>query len=94
MTTKRIEFAAREARNLVLSVRKRCNKIQTSGCFRHMTQLTVVGFSLGSHIASYACRYLAKETNEKVSKLIGEMISIESEGFEIFESLHYNNKRV
>lgn len=58
--TKRFEFVAKEARDLVLKIK-----------LDDMEKVTVVGFSFGAHIASKTCRYLFQKTNQKVGKLIG-----------------------
>ncbi|XP_031617553.1 phospholipase A1-like isoform X2 [Contarinia nasturtii] len=71
LTTRRVEFVAREARDLILNVRKQCVESKKRGCLKDMSQVTMLGFSLGAHIAAYACRYLYSETNEKIPKLIG-----------------------
>ncbi|XP_031617560.1 phospholipase A1 2-like [Contarinia nasturtii] len=63
--TNRLEFVAKEVRDLVLSVR------DLKGSIKSISQIVMVGFSFGAHIASRACRYLTAKTGEKVKKLIG-----------------------
>ncbi|XP_031617123.1 phospholipase A1-like [Contarinia nasturtii] len=71
LETNRVEYVAREALNLVLNVRKKCSETKSKQCFKNMSQLTVLGFSLGAHIGAYACRYFFEATNEKARRLIG-----------------------
>lgn len=66
----RLQYAAKVARDLVLNVRDRCNEIVIDGCSKFMSQLTVVGYSLGTHVASQICINLYEKTEEKVGKLI------------------------
>ncbi|XP_031617373.1 phospholipase A1-like [Contarinia nasturtii] len=71
LETNRVEFIAKETSDLLMNVRKKCLETQKNGCLKHMSQVIVVGYSLGSHIGAYACRYLFQTTGEKVKKLIG-----------------------
>lgn len=71
----RLEYAAKVARDLVLNIRMRCEWLQIFGtysCWKDMSQLKVVGFSFGAHIASRICIDLYQRTGEKVGKLIGK----------------------
>lgn len=68
----RMQYTAKIARDLVLRVRARCMEIGIEGCSKFMSAVTVVGFSLGTHIASQMCIDLYEKTGEKVGKLIGE----------------------
>ncbi|XP_031617562.1 phospholipase A1 2-like [Contarinia nasturtii] len=63
--TNRFIFVAKQARDLVLSVRN------LKGNIKSMSQIVMVGFSFGAHIAAIACRYLTAKTKEKVKILIG-----------------------
>lgn len=75
LKSKRLQYAAKVARNLVLNIRERCEWLRifgTNDCWSHMSQVTVVGFSFGAHIASRICIDLFQRTGEKVGKLIGE----------------------
>lgn len=71
--THRLQFTAKLARDLVLSVRDQCLKDETPGCMKDMSQVTMLGFSFGAHIASQACRNLHTSTEQKVGKLIGNL---------------------
>lgn len=42
--TKRLEFVAKETRDLVLNVRKECLKSNMSKCLKDMEDLIVVGY--------------------------------------------------
>lgn len=75
--THRLQYAAKVARDLVLNVRNRCIRDGGIDCWKDMSKLTVVGFSLGAHIASQACIDLYECTGEKVGKLIGEKIRLD-----------------
>lgn len=68
----RSQHAARIASDFVFNIRDRCIKTGSFGCWVYMSQLTVVGYSLGAHVASKACNNLYKNTGQKVGKLIGE----------------------
>lgn len=70
----RLQYTAKVARNLILSIRDRCLTIGNRGCWKHMSKVTVVGFSFGAHIASRICIDLYERTGEKVGKLIGEKL--------------------
>lgn len=67
----RLQYAAKVARDLVVKIRDRCDKMGISGCSQFMSAVTVVGYSLGAHVASQTCIYLNESTGEKVGKLIG-----------------------
>lgn len=70
--THRLQYAAKVARDLVLGIRDRCHKLGGIDCWHDMSKVTVVGFSLGAHVASQACINVFESTGEKVGKLIGE----------------------
>lgn len=72
--THRLQYVAKVARNLILNVRDRCMKNGAPGCLRNMSQITMLGFSFGAHIASQTCINLFQKTGEKVGKLIGKKI--------------------
>lgn len=74
LKSNRLQYTAKLARNLVLNIRDRCLTMGTGGCWKHMSQVTVVGFSFGAHIASRICIDLYERTGEKVGKLIGETL--------------------
>lgn len=67
----RMQFVAKLTRDLVVDVRDQCVKNGVPGCLRNLSQITMLGFSLGAHIASQACVYLYQKTGEKVGKLFG-----------------------
>lgn len=68
----RLQYAAKIVRDLVLNIRVRCKSlIRTNACWKDMSKVTVVGFSLGAHVASQICKDLYQRTGEKVGKLIG-----------------------
>lgn len=64
-------YAARVASDLVLNIRDRCIESGRFGCWVYLPHMTVVGFSLGAHVASQLCNNLYKQTGQKVGKLIG-----------------------
>ncbi|XP_031617559.1 uncharacterized protein LOC116337274 [Contarinia nasturtii] len=70
--TKRLEFVAKQVRDLVLNVREKClNDTHSSvSCLKHMSQVEISGYSFGGHIASRTCDYLFQKTNEKVKMLL------------------------
>lgn len=68
----RLQYAAKIARDLILKVRDLCHKTETQGCWKDMSQVTVLGLSFGAHIASQVCIDLYQRTGQKVGKLIGE----------------------
>lgn len=74
--TRRLHYAAKVGRDLIMSIRFHCAKIgagtNSLNCWIPMSQNTVVGFSFGAYIASQLCNYLYKVTRERVGKLIGE----------------------
>ncbi|XP_031617160.1 phospholipase A1-like isoform X2 [Contarinia nasturtii] len=70
-TTKRIEFVAKTAYDFVLNIRNKCLKSKAKGCIQHMSQITVIGYSLGAIIAPYFCRHIFEETGQKAKKFIG-----------------------
>lgn len=69
----RLQFTTKLARDLVLNLREQCLQDETPGCLKDMSQVTMLGFSFGAHIASQTCRNLYKSTGQKVGKLIGKM---------------------
>lgn len=72
LTTDRNEEAAKEAANLVLNVQKKCKEGKIIECqLGHLSQLTIIGYSLGVHIAASLCRHLYEKSGQKVGKLIG-----------------------
>lgn len=68
----RLQYAAKVASDLVLNIRDRCLKNGGHGCWANMSEVTVIGFSFGAHIASQICINLYQSTGEKVGKLIGK----------------------
>lgn len=73
----RLQYAAKVARDLVLNVRNYCiSEMGGIDCWKDMSKLTVVGFSLGAHIGSQTCINLYECTGEKVGKLIGEQLTL------------------
>lgn len=65
--------AAEIASELILDMRENCIKnANYPSCYITMSQITVLGFSFGAHIASQICINVYKNTKEKVGKLIGE----------------------
>lgn len=69
--SKRSLYAAKVASDLVINIRNDCIKNGHFGCWVYMSQVTVLGFSFGAHIASQLCINLYKKTGQKVGKLIG-----------------------
>lgn len=69
--TQRSVHSATSASNLILNIRNHCVKSEGFGCWVYMSQVTVVGYSLGAHIASQICVNLYKSSGQKVGKLIG-----------------------
>lgn len=67
-------YAANIASVLISNVRDRCIQTETNGCWKHLSEVTVVGFSLGAHVASQICINLYEEVGEKVGKLIGKKL--------------------
>lgn len=70
----RLQYAAKVARDFVLSIREECIKNGSPGCLSKMSKLTVLGLSFGAHVASQTCKNLYQSTGEKVGKLIGEQL--------------------
>ncbi|XP_031635204.1 uncharacterized protein LOC116348362 [Contarinia nasturtii] len=68
--TKRIEFVAKQARDLVLGVRDYCIKNKRKTSLKRMSEVDVTGFSYGAHIASKTCQYLFWKTKQKVKMLL------------------------
>ncbi|XP_031635205.1 uncharacterized protein LOC116348363 [Contarinia nasturtii] len=68
--TKRLEYVARMARDMVLAVYRRCVKYTRAPCLQSMSQVDVSGFSFGAHIAGRTCQYLEEKTGEKVRMLL------------------------
>lgn len=72
--THRSLHSATSASNLILNIRDHCVKSGSFGCWVYLSQTTVVGYSLGAHIASQVCINLYKNSGQKVGKLIGEKL--------------------
>lgn len=69
----RSRYAAKVASDLVLDIQYHCtHNGKYPGCWMPMSQVTVLGFSFGAHIASQVCINLYKQTKHKVGKLIGK----------------------
>lgn len=77
----RSQHAARVASDLVLNIRNRCIETIGVGCWVYMSQITVVGFSLGAHVASQFCINLHKQTGQKVGKLIGKKLDFSFDSY-------------
>lgn len=73
---KRVGFVAKETCDFVMKVREKC--IESGyNCLEDMSNLVLVGFSLGAHIGAFLSRCLYQRTGQKVGKLIGiERITI------------------
>ncbi|XP_031617149.1 phospholipase A1-like [Contarinia nasturtii] len=69
--TNRVEYVAKEAFDFISNIQQKCIDTQMDGCLKNMSQIVMVGYSLGAHIAGYTCRYLSEKTGEKVKKVIG-----------------------
>ncbi|XP_031617557.1 uncharacterized protein LOC116337272 [Contarinia nasturtii] len=69
--TKRLDFVAKQARDLVLNVREKCVESGKSDCLKSMSQVDVIGFSFGSYIGSRTCEFLYEKTKERVKTLLG-----------------------
>lgn len=48
LKTKRLDFVAKEARDLVLNVRDLCSWSGKSDCFSSMSDVEILGFSFGA----------------------------------------------
>lgn len=71
VSTRRLEFVAKQARDLVLNVREICLESRKANCLKNMSQVEVIGFSFGAHIGAHTCKFLYEKTNEKVKLLLG-----------------------
>lgn len=71
MKTRRFEYAAKMACDLVLGVREKCLRSGKSVCLKNLDQVDVTGFSFGVYLASRTCKYLYQKTDEKVRLLLG-----------------------
>ncbi|XP_031635208.1 uncharacterized protein LOC116348366 [Contarinia nasturtii] len=69
VTTKRLEFVAKLARDLVLGVRAKSPKLNGKPSLR-MSQIDVSGFSFGAHVAGRTCQYLKEKTKEQARMLL------------------------
>ncbi|XP_031628482.1 uncharacterized protein LOC116344188 [Contarinia nasturtii] len=72
VATRRLEYAAKMTRDLLLGVRQNCLNIKwyKRSCLKHLSQVDVTGFGFGAHIASRTCQYLFEKTSEKVRLLL------------------------
>ncbi|XP_031635219.1 uncharacterized protein LOC116348373 [Contarinia nasturtii] len=70
VSTKRLEYVAKQARDLVLGIRHKCLETTHRQCLRHMGQVDASGFSFGAHIAGRFCEYLQEKTGEQVRILL------------------------
>lgn len=70
--SKRLEFVAKTARDLVIGVRNYCEKNKRKTALKRMSEVDITGFSYGAHIASKTCQYLFWKTKQKVGMLFGE----------------------
>ncbi|XP_031635977.1 phospholipase A1 1-like [Contarinia nasturtii] len=68
--TRRLEYVAKMARDLVFGVRGKCLATTERTCLRNFSQVDVTGFSFGAHIAGRTCQYLLQKTHEKVRMLL------------------------
>lgn len=68
--SRRLEFVAKIAGDLVLAVRKKCLEKGDTG-IRNMSHVEIVGLCFGAHIGGRACRYLYMMTKTKVKLLLG-----------------------
>lgn len=75
VATHRLQYAAKIGRDLVLKVRDRCLSAGTPGCWKYMSQVTMLGLSFGAHVASQVSKELYQRTGQKVGKLIGETLN-------------------
>lgn len=66
----RVSTVAENTGALILS-------LLSSGIISSLQCITMIGFSLGAHIASFTCRYLYKQTmdKQKVSFLLGKLVN-------------------
>lgn len=85
--THRLQYAAKIARDFILKIRDRCLTTGTHGCWKDMSQVTMLGLSFGAHVASQVCVDLYQRTGQKVGKLIG----IDPAG--IYLTLKINNQK-
>ncbi|XP_031635746.1 uncharacterized protein LOC116348774 [Contarinia nasturtii] len=68
--TRRLEYVAKMARDLVFGVRAKCLATTERTCLRNLSQVDVTGFSFGAHIAGRTCQYLLRKTGERVRLLL------------------------
>ncbi|XP_031635215.1 uncharacterized protein LOC116348370 isoform X2 [Contarinia nasturtii] len=71
VSSKRLEYVAKMARDLVLEVQRKCVTSTRRQCLRNLSQVDVTGFSFGAHIAARTCEYLFRSTGERVRLLLG-----------------------
>lgn len=72
LRAQRLQQAADIASELIVSVRDRCFKSGTFGCWGFMSKVTLLGFSFGAHVANQICVDLYKKTGQKVGKYVGK----------------------
>lgn len=71
VTSGRLKHGANVASTFILKIRDHCRKAGVHQCLK-MSQLTVLGFSMGAHIAAEICVELYVRTGQEVGKLIGK----------------------
>ncbi|XP_031635216.1 uncharacterized protein LOC116348371 [Contarinia nasturtii] len=68
VTTRRFEYVAKLARDLITGIIEKGATRNFS--LKSMSQVDVSGFSFGAHIAGRTCQYLEEKTGEKVRMLL------------------------
>ncbi|XP_031632635.1 uncharacterized protein LOC116346619 [Contarinia nasturtii] len=68
--TRRPEYVAKMARDLVLDIGEKCAMSTRNKCVKNLSHVDVTGFGFGAHIAGYTCEYLFKRTDGKVRILL------------------------
>ncbi|XP_031635211.1 uncharacterized protein LOC116348367 isoform X2 [Contarinia nasturtii] len=70
VTTNRLEYVAKLARDLVLGVREKCVQSNRKSCLKSLSQVDVSGFSFGAHVAGRTCEFLYQKTGQRVRMLL------------------------
>lgn len=69
--THRVEFTAREARDLVVQLKQECYKYQMLDSLLKLARITLVGHQFGAHIAACASKYLRARYEDTYTYLKG-----------------------
>ncbi|XP_031631259.1 uncharacterized protein LOC116345747 [Contarinia nasturtii] len=68
--TRRLEYVAKMARDLVYFVREKVRATKGKKGLNSLSKVDVTGFGFGAHIAGRTCEYLLKKTGETVQLLL------------------------